>query len=100
MQAIVKIGSSQYLVSEGQELLGDRPAVDMVLAVIDDKKTSVGTPEVKGAKVDLKVLGEVKGQKLRVSKYKAKSRYRKTIGFRPRFVKVLVQNIKLRETKA
>lgn len=100
MQAIVKIGSSQYLVSEGQELLVDRPEVDMVMAVISDKETVIGTPEVAGAKVALKNLGEVKGQKVRVAKYKAKSRYRKTIGFRPRYVKVLVQSIKLREAKA
>ena len=31
MQALVKIGTSQYLVQPGQELLVDRPQVDAIL---------------------------------------------------------------------
>jgi large subunit ribosomal protein L21 len=100
MQAVVKIGSSQYLVTPGQELLVDRDAVDAVLMVIDDKKIQIGNPIVKDVTVKLKVLGEAKGPKVRIAKYKAKSRYRKTTGFRPQFLKVLVESIKSRETKA
>lgn len=93
MQAIIKSGNSQYLVCEGQELLLDSAVVEQVLLVIDGDKTLVGQPEVTGAKVEIKDLGEVKGSKLHISKFKAKSRYRKQMGFRPRFHKVKIEKI-------
>jgi large subunit ribosomal protein L21 len=44
-----------------------------------------------------KVLGVItehyKGDKIRISKFKAKVRYRKTIGFRPYYTKVKVNKI-------
>ena len=95
MQAVVKIGSNQYLVSPGQELLVDRPIIEQVLLVIDGDKVTIGQPEVAQAKVTLKKLADVKGDKIRVSTYKAKSRYRKVKGFRAQYVKVLVENISL-----
>lgn len=80
MQAIVKIGSSQYIVDPGQELLADRGRIDAVLY-----------PE--GAKVTIKDLGEVKGKKIRSAKYKAKSRYRKVRGFKPVYHKIKIEKI-------
>ena len=93
MQAIVTSGKSQYLVSEGQELLLDSTSIERVLLVIDGDKVMVGQPEVKGAKVEIKDLGELKGPKLHISKFKAKSRYRRQMGFRPRFHKVKIEKI-------
>ncbi len=99
MQAVVKIGTSQYLVQPGQKLLADRSQVDQVLLVVDDKGgVAVGQPEVWGAKVTVEDLGEVKGKKIRVFKYTAKSRRRRAMGFRPKFHQVLVKDIKLSKT--
>ena len=95
MQAIVKIGSSQYLVEPGQKYLVDRPQVDQVLLVIDGDKVLVGQPQVTGAEVIIKDLGEVKGDKIRVSKFKAKSRYKKTVGFRPVYHQIEIVEIKV-----
>lgn len=95
MQAIVKIGSSQYLVEPGQQYIVDRPQVDQVLLVIDGDKVVVGQPQVTGAQVTIKDLGEVKGEKIRVSKFKAKSRYKKTVGFRPVYHLVEITKIKV-----
>lgn len=95
MQAVVKIGSSQYLVSEGQKILADRAGIDQVLLVINDSQVSVGCPEVKGAQVVMTDLGEVKGDKLRVFKYTAKSRRRRTVGFRPVHHLLEIKEIKL-----
>ncbi len=95
MQAVVKIGTSQYLVTPGQKLLVDKAQIDAVLVVIADDKIVIGQPEVKGATVTLADLGEVKGEKIRVSKFKAKSRYKKTVGFRPRYRQVEVKDISL-----
>ncbi len=95
MQAIVKIGSSQYLVEPGHQYTVDRPQVDQVLMVIDGDKVLVGQPQVTGAQVIIKDLGEVKGEKIRVSKFKAKSRYKKTIGFRPVYHHIEIVEIKV-----
>mgnify|MGYP001585339891 FL=1 len=101
MQALVKIGTSQYLVQPGQELLVDRPQVDAVLLVCDEDKVHVGQPTVEGATVTLKDLGEIKGDKVRTAKFKAKSRYRKVRGFRPTYhrVKVVKVSLDTREKK-
>lgn len=95
--AVVRIAGHQYKVSEGQEILVDR-LVDKkvepeVLLVVDGDKVSVGKPKVAGAKVAVKVLGEEKGEKVEVRKYKAKSRYRKHIGFRPQYTRLLIKSI-------
>ena len=100
MKAAIKIGSSQYLVSSGQELTVDRIAsdtkklvFDQVLLVIDDKQVQIGKPFLSQAKVTAEVIDQVKGPKIRVSKFKAKSRYRKTIGFRASQTKLKILDI-------
>lgn len=91
--AVVDIAGKQYKVEEGQELVVDKISVqlsagsaqiafDNVMLVVDGDKTRVGSPTVKGAKVEALVLGQERGDKVRVVKFKAKSRYRKVRGFR------------------
>ena len=79
MKAVVKIGGKQYIVSEKETLLvarlpdGTKELSLVVLMLVDGDKSSVGTPLVKGASVKAKVVDEeVKGEKLRVIRYKAK----------------------------
>lgn len=96
---VIRINGKQYEVAEGEELLIDRTLeknIDPdVLLVFDDDLVKVGKPLVDKVKVELEVLGETKGEKVEVMKYKAKSRYRKKYGFRPLFTKVLVKSVKL-----
>lgn len=88
--AIIQLQGKQYQVSEGDEFVVDRlvtPAdkkleVTDVLLVVDGEKRQIGQPLVKGAKVVCEILADQKGEKIRVAKYKAKSRYRKVIGHR------------------
>lgn len=90
--AIIALGGKQYQVSEGDRLVVDRVdeanrkgenvAVEQVLLVRTEADTVVGTPYVPGATVTLKVVEEQRGEKLRIFKYKAKSRYRRTMGHR------------------
>lgn len=96
--AVIRLKGHQYKVEEGQELLVDKlhekekPEAEVLL--VKDKKTKVGTPTVKGADVKLKVVDkEVKGEKLHVETFKAKSRYRRKVGFRPRFTRLKVEKI-------
>jgi len=98
MYAVISLKGNQYKVSEGDEILVDKlgdekPEAD-VLLVVDDEKVKVGKPIVKGVKVGLKVVeAEQKGKKLTILKYKAKSRYRRKMGFRPIYTKLQVQKI-------
>lgn len=101
MKAVVKIGGKQYIVTEKETLLVDllqegtkELALDALL-VIDGDKTSIGTPTVKGVKVTAKVVEElVKGDKIRVIRYKSKKRVHKENGHRQKYSKIEIVSIK------
>lgn len=97
--AVIRIGGKQYKVTEGQEILVDKLS-DLekikpeVLLVVDGEKVEIGTPVLEKAKVTVKVLAELeKGEKVRIFKYKAKSRERKLKGFRAQYTRLLVEKI-------
>jgi large subunit ribosomal protein L21 len=100
-KAVVKIGGKQFIVSEKETLLVDllpegtkELALDALL-VIDGETTAVGTPTVKGVKVTAKVVTDlVKGDKIRVIRYKAKKRVHKENGHRQKYSKVEITSIK------
>lgn len=95
--AVLRIKGHQYKVSEGQEILVDKIGSDKVelevLLVSKEGSVKVGKPVVKDAKVVVKVLGEEKGEKIDVYKYKSKSRYRRHTGFRSQLTRLLIQKI-------
>lgn len=98
--AVFQNGIRQYRVCEGDEILVDKlgkvdksASFDQVLLVVSDGEVKVGTPLVSGAKVEAQVLGEQKGEKIEVVKYKAKSRYRRHMGHRHQYTKVKVSKI-------
>lgn len=99
--AIIQTPGKQYRVREGEEILLDRVAGNdkqvtfPILLLRSEKEILVGTPYVENGKVSGKIIEEVKGKKIRVSKFKAKVRYDKTIGFRPLYSKVLIEKITL-----
>lgn len=93
MQALVKIGKSQYLVSEGETVQVDRGNMPAeVLMIVDGEKVEIGTPNL-SYKVEIEKKEETKGKKIRVATFKAKSRYRRVIGFRPKYDLLLVKKI-------
>lgn len=101
MQAVVKISGKQYVVSENESLLvdllpeGTKELTLDALLVIDGDKTTVGTPTVKGVVVKAKVIeNEVKGDKIRVIRYKSKKRVHKEIGHRQKYTKIQIASIK------
>jgi large subunit ribosomal protein L21 len=100
-KAVVKIGGKQYIVSEKQTILVDLLPEDTkeltldALLVIDGEKTAVGTPVVKGVAVKAKVVDElVKGEKIRVIRYKSKKRVHKENGHRQKYSRVEIVSIK------
>jgi large subunit ribosomal protein L21 len=67
--------------------------IDSVLLVSDGDKVSVGTPFVKGAKVQIEVGESFRDKKVLVLKYKSKKDYHRLIGHREQYTKVTVKDI-------
>lgn len=100
MKAVVKVGGKQYIVREKETLLVDRlpdgtKELDLdVLMLVDGDKSTVGTPLVKGAKLKAKVVDEeVKGDKLRIIRYKAKKRVHTETGHRQKHSRIEIGKI-------
>jgi len=99
MQAIIRAGGKQYLVSPDQTLevdLVDSAAKALEfepLLVVDGATITVGTPVVAGVKVTATVVGEVKGEKIKVLKFKAKKREKKLTGHRQRYTQIKISAI-------
>ncbi len=100
-KAVVKVGGKQFIVSEKETLLvdllpqGTKELKLDALMLIDGDKVEVGTPIVKGVKVSAKVVDElVKGEKLRVIRYKAKKRVHTEVGHRQKYTKIEITSIK------
>ena len=100
-KAVVKVGGKQFIVSEKETLLvdllpqGTKELELDALMLINGDKVEVGTPIVKGVKVSAKVVDElVKGEKIRVIRYKAKKRVHKENGHRQKYTKIEITSIK------
>ncbi len=100
-KAVIKVGGKQYLVAEKETLRvdllpqGTKELKLDALLVIDGDKVKVGTPTVKGVKVVAKVAEElVKGDKVRVIRYKAKKRVHKENGHRQKYSEIEITSIK------
>jgi len=72
---------------------GDQIGLDKVLLISDGEDTLIGDPVIKGAKVMATSLGQVKGDKVVVYKYKAKVRYRRKRGHRQTYTRITVNEI-------
>ena len=99
--AVVKTGGKQFLVKENDEIIVDQidgKAKDKIeletLAVFDEAGTQLdlGTPQAK-TKVTAELLESLRGDKIRVAKFKAKVRYRKVKGFKARLSKIKIIKI-------
>jgi large subunit ribosomal protein L21 len=102
MYAVIETGGKQYRVSPGQtvevELLPAEPGatvtLDRVLLVsAEGGATTVGQPVVPGGAVVATVIGEGRGKKVIVFKYKSKKRYRRTTGHRQDYTYLTVTDI-------
>jgi len=99
--AVIAISGSQFKVEEDKIITvdnlnleeGEKSSTDQVLLTANDDKIIVGTPTVKGSSVEFEVVKNYKGEKLRIFKYKSKSRYRKTQGFRSQLTDIKILKI-------
>lgn len=98
---VIKATGKQYKVSEGDVLTLDKQegevkgklTFDQVLLVVDGEKITIGDPLVKGAKVTAEILEQKKDKKIRVARFKAKSKYRKVKGHRSHVTVIKITKI-------
>jgi large subunit ribosomal protein L21 len=95
--AIIKGAGKQYRVREGERLLVDRLAEEdgatfspAVLLVGGDGTPALAPSDVK---VTARVLGAVKGPKIRIGKYKKRTGYRRHTGFRASLTQIEIESI-------
>ena len=100
MYAIIAAGGRQYRVSQGDVIYIDKvnqeadSTIDFdVLMVGGEGDVKVGNPVIEGARVQGKVLGQVKGEKIIVYKYKSKKNYDRKSGHRQPYTKVEITAI-------
>jgi large subunit ribosomal protein L21 len=101
MYAIIEDSGTQFKVTSGDRIRVDRQVAadqksitfDRVLLVAGEGAPRIGTPTVAGATVTAEVLGEVKGPKIDIQKYKRRKGYHRQIGHRQRYTEVRITQI-------
>jgi len=99
--AIIEDGGKQFKAVEGETIevdhfpseVGETVDLERVLLVADGDKVSIGCPLVAGAKVKASVLGQVKGPKVVVFRYKPKKRIRVKTGHRQKYTQLKIETI-------
>lgn len=103
--AVIRTGGKQHRISPGQRLrverlpgeVGDSVTFDDVLMVSDGAEVAVGSPVLDAASVTAEVVGQTRGRKINVFKYKAKTRYRRLRGHRQLHTDLRISQISLGE---
>jgi large subunit ribosomal protein L21 len=99
--AIIESGGKQYKAIEGSTIevdilpveAGQQLDLNEVLLLVDGEDVSVGTPTIMGARINTTVIGEVKGPKIIVFKYRPKKRYRVKTGHRQKYTRLQINSI-------
>ena len=100
MYAIIATGGKQYRVSQGDVIYIDKVNQENdstisfdALLIENNGEIKVGSPIVEGAKVEGKVVAQVKGEKIMIYKYKSKKNYHRRQGHRQPYTKVEITAI-------
>ncbi len=99
--AVIKTGGKQFKVSEGDVIkvqkINKKPKEKItfkdVYLLVDGADVKIGQPLVKGTTVTAEVVDQQKDQKIRVVKFKAKSKYRRVQGHRQRLTVLKILKI-------
>jgi len=101
MYAIIATGGKQYRVSQGDVIYIEKldQEVDSsvafdVLLLGSEAGVTAGTPVVTGAKVEGKVLAQLKGEKITIRTYRSKKDSSRQMGHRQPYTKVEITSVK------
>jgi len=100
--AIVQISGKQYKVSEGDKITvarleaeeGETVKITDVLLASNGTVVKIGEPLVAGAEISIRITEHNRAPKIRVAKFKSKSKYRKVNGHKQ--LQTLVEVIKIK----
>ncbi len=98
--AIIKTGGKQYKVQEGdkvkvEKIIGEVDAkinLENVLLYVDGDQVELGYPNL-DKKIEAKILKQGRAKKIRVEKYKNKTRYHKVYGHRQHFTELEISKL-------
>ena len=100
MYAVIVSGGKQYRVTKGDTIYVEKLDQEAgsvlsfdVLMIGSDEGVKIGNPTVAGAKVEGKIVGQVKGEKIIIYKYKSKKNYHRRAGHRQNYTKVEITAI-------
>ena len=102
MYAVIRAGGKQFKVTEGdvievERLKGsDEVAFTPLLIVDDEGKARSGRSDLSSARVLGRVVGDAKGPKVDVTKYRNKTGYRRHAGHRQKYTSVQIAAIEMR----
>jgi len=95
--AIITLGGKQYVVREGQKLTVDRLATEPgktfspeILFVGGDGKAEL---QPSGVTVTARVLDNLRGEKVRIGKYRKRTGYKRHTGFRAALTTIQIESI-------
>lgn len=102
--AIIQTGGKQYKAVEGEAIevekldaeVGKKVELGNVMLVADGDQVVVGKPTLTEAKVSATVVGQDKGEKITVFKYKPKIRYRVKTGHRQKLTRLQIDSIDMK----
>jgi large subunit ribosomal protein L21 len=97
---VIELGGVQHFLSVGQSIkvnnvshrVGEKFSVDKVYLIKDGEKVEIGTPTL-NVSAQFEVIKNYLGVKVKVRKYKAKSRYRRNKGHRQELSEVKLLSI-------
>ncbi len=103
MNAVIFTGGKQYFVEEGQTIKVEKLEAEVGAEVVFDKilltakgdgqDVQIGTPFLEGKTVTATVKDQAREKKIRVVKYKRKTRYKRVIGHRQHMTTVTIGSI-------
>ncbi len=99
--AIIEIGGHQVWIEEGQYILTNRIIEEnnkklifnRILFLKNNNKFILGYPYIKNIKIYSQIITHLNGAKINVYKMKSKKKYRRKLGYRQSFTKLLITNI-------
>jgi large subunit ribosomal protein L21 len=101
MYAVIRTGGKQYRVNTGDEIkvekldaqTGAELVLGEVLLIGEGDQLTIGAPLVAGAAVKATVLGQGRGEKVRIFKMRRRKHFRKSQGHRQSFTALRIDSI-------
>ncbi len=104
MYAVIRTGSKQYRVEPGRELLVEKLEIEEgkpleltdVLMYAEGDAVTIGTPLVP-VTVHAMCIAHEKGPKLRTVKYRRRKNYKRTMGHRQTYTRLLIEKFEKKD---